>query len=94
MKKDKGTTWKPTTYIYSLKHGKNASRIASFEPIRERVREKIVLRTIIVRFQGIIEHQLERSTNTVNYNIMALVSHGFVKVPLDLPVFLALHAHF
>jgi hypothetical protein len=40
-----------------LKHGENAaSRIAVFEPISERVREKIVLCAFFVRFQGIIEN--------------------------------------
>jgi hypothetical protein len=40
-----------------LKNGENAaSRIAAFEPVGERVREKIVLRALFVRFQGIIEN--------------------------------------
>jgi hypothetical protein len=40
-----------------LKHGENtASRIAGFEPVSERVREKILLRAFFVRFQGIIEN--------------------------------------
>jgi hypothetical protein len=40
-----------------LKHGENGtSRIAVFEPVGERVREKIVLRALFVRFQGIIEN--------------------------------------
>jgi hypothetical protein len=40
-----------------LKHGENtARRIAAFEPVGERVREKIVLRALFVRFQGIIEN--------------------------------------
>ena len=40
-----------------LKHGENAaSRIAGFEPVSERVREKIVLCAFFVRFQGIIEN--------------------------------------
>ena len=43
-----------------LKHGENtASRIAVFEPISERVREKIVLCAFFVRFQGIIENWFE-----------------------------------
>jgi hypothetical protein len=42
------------------KHGKNAaSRIAGFEPVSERVREKILLCAFFVRFQSIIENQLE-----------------------------------
>jgi hypothetical protein len=40
-----------------LKHGENgASRIAGFEPVSERVREKIILCAFFVRFQGIIEN--------------------------------------
>ena len=40
-----------------LKHGENAtSRIAGFETVSERVREKIVLRAFLVRFQGIVEN--------------------------------------
>jgi hypothetical protein len=40
-----------------LKHDeKAASRIAGFEPVSERVREKIFLRAFFVRFQGIIEN--------------------------------------
>jgi hypothetical protein len=40
-----------------LKHGENAaSRIAGFEPVSERVREKIVLCAFFVRFHGIIEN--------------------------------------
>ena len=40
-----------------LKHGENAaSRIAGFEPVSERVREKILLCAFFVRFQGIIEN--------------------------------------
>jgi hypothetical protein len=39
-----------------LKHDDNAvGRIARFEPVSERVREKILLRASFVRFQGIIE---------------------------------------
>jgi hypothetical protein len=39
-----------------LKHGENAtSRIAGFEPVSERMREKIVLCAFFVRFQGIFE---------------------------------------
>ena len=40
-----------------LKHGENsASRIAGFEPVSERVREKIVLCAFFVRSQGIIKN--------------------------------------
>jgi hypothetical protein len=40
-----------------LKHGANAaSRIAGFEPVSERVREKIVLCAFFVRFQGILKN--------------------------------------
>jgi hypothetical protein len=40
-----------------LKHGENAARrIAGFEPVGERVREKIILCAFIVRFQCIIEN--------------------------------------
>ena len=40
-----------------LKHGKNAaSRIAGFEPVSERVREKILLRAFFVCSEGIIEN--------------------------------------
>jgi hypothetical protein len=40
-----------------LKNCENtASRIAAFEPVGERVRKKIVLRALFVRFQGIIEN--------------------------------------
>jgi hypothetical protein len=40
-----------------LKHGENAaSRIAGFEPVSERVREKILLCAFFVRFQGTIEN--------------------------------------
>jgi hypothetical protein len=40
-----------------LKHGKDAaSRIAGFEPVGKRVREKIVLCAFFVRFQGSIEN--------------------------------------
>ena len=43
-----------------LKHSEHAgSRIAGFEPVSERVCEKIVLRALLVRFQGIVENQLE-----------------------------------
>jgi hypothetical protein len=43
-----------------LKHRENvASRIAVFEPVSERMREKIVLCAFFVRFQCIIENQLE-----------------------------------
>jgi hypothetical protein len=39
------------------KNGENAaSRIAGFKPLGERVREKIVLCTFFVRFQGIVEN--------------------------------------
>ena len=39
-----------------LKHGENtASRITGFEPVGERVREKIVICAFFVRFQGIVE---------------------------------------
>jgi hypothetical protein len=40
-----------------LKHGENAaSRMARFESVSERVREKILLCAFFVRFQGIIEN--------------------------------------
>ena len=40
-----------------LKHGENAtSRMAGFEPVSERVREKIVLCAFFIRFQSIIEN--------------------------------------
>jgi hypothetical protein len=40
-----------------LKHGENtASRIAGFEAVGERMREKIVLCAFFVRFQCIIEN--------------------------------------
>jgi hypothetical protein len=40
-----------------LKHGENAaSRMAGFESVSERVREKILLCAFLVRFQGIIEN--------------------------------------
>jgi hypothetical protein len=40
-----------------LKHGENAaSRMARFELVSERVREKILLCAFFVRFQGIIEN--------------------------------------
>jgi len=40
-----------------LKHGENAaSRIAIFESVSERVREKIVVCAFFVRFQGIIKN--------------------------------------
>ena len=40
-----------------LKYGENtANRIAGFEPAGERMREKIVPRTVFVRLQGIIEN--------------------------------------
>jgi hypothetical protein len=40
-----------------LNHGENtASRITGFEPVSERVREKIVLCAFFVRFQGIVEN--------------------------------------
>ena len=43
-----------------LKHGENAaSGIARFEPVGERVRERIDLGTFFVRFQGIIENWSE-----------------------------------
>ena len=39
-----------------LKHGENAaSRLAGFEAVGERMRERIDLGTFFVRFQGIIE---------------------------------------
>ena len=43
-----------------LKHSENAaSRIAGFEPVGERVGEKIVLCACFVRLQGIFENWLE-----------------------------------
>ena len=40
-----------------LKHGENAaSRFADFEPVSERVREKIVVCAFFVRFQSIVEN--------------------------------------
>ena len=43
-----------------LKHGENAaSRIAGFEPVSERVGEKIVPCAFFVRFQGIVKNHLE-----------------------------------
>ena len=43
-----------------LKHGENAaSRITSFKPVGERVGEKIVPCAFFVRFQGVVEDQLE-----------------------------------
>ena len=40
-----------------LKHGENAvSRIARPKPVSERVREKILLGALFVRFQGIVEN--------------------------------------
>ena len=43
-----------------LKHGENAaSRIAGFESVSERVRERVLLRTFFVLFQGIIENKLK-----------------------------------
>ena len=40
-----------------LKHVEHAaSRIAGFEPVSKRVREKIVFRPFFVRFQGIVEN--------------------------------------
>jgi hypothetical protein len=40
-----------------LKHSEHAaSRIAGFEPASERVHDKIVLRALLVRFQGIVEN--------------------------------------
>jgi hypothetical protein len=43
-----------------LKHGENAaSGLASFEAVGERVRERIDLGTFFVRFQGIVENELE-----------------------------------
>ena len=40
-----------------LKHGEDvASRIAGFEPVSERMREKILICPFSVRFQGIIEN--------------------------------------
>ena len=43
-----------------FKDGENAiRRITAFEPVSERVGEKIVLRAIFICFQGIIENELE-----------------------------------
>ena len=43
-----------------LKHGENAaSRITRFEPVSERLREKIVLCALFVRLQGVVENWLE-----------------------------------
>jgi hypothetical protein len=43
-----------------LKHGESAaSGITGFEPVGERVRERIHLGTFFVRFQGIIENESE-----------------------------------
>ena len=43
-----------------LKHGENAARrIAGFEPVGERVLEKIILCAFLVRIQGIIENKSE-----------------------------------
>jgi hypothetical protein len=43
-----------------FKHGENvASGIAGFEPVSERVRERIHLGALFVRFQGIIENWSE-----------------------------------
>jgi hypothetical protein len=43
-----------------LKHGENATgQIAGFEPVGERVREKILPGAPFVHFQGLIENQLE-----------------------------------
>ena len=43
-----------------LKHGENAAGgIAGFEPVGERVRERIRLGTFFVHFQGIIENESE-----------------------------------
>jgi len=40
-----------------LKHNENAaSRITVFEPVGERVREKIILCAFFVRFRGVIEN--------------------------------------
>lgn len=40
-----------------LEHGKNAaSRVAGFELVSERVRDKILVCALFVRFQGIIEN--------------------------------------
>jgi hypothetical protein len=40
-----------------LEHSENtASRIAGFEPVGERVREKIVPCAFLVRFHGIVEN--------------------------------------
>jgi hypothetical protein len=40
-----------------LKHGENAvGRIAGFEPVSERVCEKILLCAFFVRFQGIVKN--------------------------------------
>ena len=43
-----------------LKHGENAaSGLAGFEAVGELVRERIDLGTFFVRFQGILENELE-----------------------------------
>ena len=43
-----------------LKHRENAaSRIAGLEPVCEWVLKEILLRALLVRFQGIVEDQLE-----------------------------------
>jgi hypothetical protein len=43
-----------------LEHNEDAaSRIAGFEPVGEGVCKKIVLRTLFVRFQSIIENKSE-----------------------------------
>jgi hypothetical protein len=43
-----------------LKHGENATgQIAGFDPVGERVREKILPGALFVHFQGIIENELE-----------------------------------
>ena len=56
-----------------LKYRENvASRIAGFEPVGERVRERIHLGPFLVRFQGMIENQSEvrrrRSRGSVRHN--------------------------
>ena len=43
-----------------LQHGENAARgMAGFESGSERVGEKILFRSFFIRFQGIVENQLE-----------------------------------
>jgi hypothetical protein len=45
--------------LFSKHCEKAAGRITGFEPASERVREKIVPCAFLVRFQGIIENELE-----------------------------------